>query len=274
MKNHFRNVFYVLFFGFGSLFIAVSANSAEAPKVVTAYIETWLETNARDAGSSNNQSTVGQTWFFDFALPENYVFEVLTEGTKSIEGGGYDSSMSDSYLQLEKGLYKSDFLNFLLSARYIAPTSETSRDFTHLNWGLQIRPTFIFTLYKEGDVALKLRTRPTYNEFFYSQDHDNGGLYNIQRTFTLANRLHLDMTSWMYAQLYANYTTKWNTNGDHVDDSWLSEQCLGFTLGANYYLEFYHSSGNKFYSDDGQRNSIDAFDNKHSTYRVVLGFTF
>lgn len=256
------------------MIFAVNAFSADAPKFMEAYVETYVETNARDAGTSNNESVAGQDWIFDFFLPENYTLELYTGGTKKIEGSDSGGSWEDSYVQMEKNLYKSDFMSFSLSGRYIAPLSETSRDETHMNWGMQIRPTFLFTLFKEGDMRLTFRTRPTYNEYFYSQEYDNGGYYNIQRVFNWANRLHLDVTSWMYAQLHANFSTRWNTNGDHIDDKWAMGQMIGFTLTTNIYLEFYHSSGSRFYDDKGRRRNMDIFDNKISTYKALIGFTF
>ena len=123
---------------------------AEEDKILTTTIETGLNSNARSAGSSNNEVIFTQDWFFGIALPSNFDIELYAGGTKQIEGSSQDGTLNDSYAQLQQKLYSSDFFKFNLSARYIAPTSENSAHNTHMRWGMQIRPTLLFNLYK-GD---------------------------------------------------------------------------------------------------------------------------
>jgi hypothetical protein len=269
MKNIVLSIYFLVF-----LFLNNSINAAEEPKILTTTIETMISSNARSAGSGNNQAFASQDWYFTFALPSDFDFEVYTGGVKQIEGASNDGTWNDSYLQIQNAIYKSDTLKFSLSARYVIPLSENSRENNHMNWGLQIRPTLLFTLYKADEFTLTFRTRPTYNEYFYSQDYANNGLYNIQRSFILANRL-LARYGAVYVALIGNYVTKWNTNGDHIDDSWQTLQVLGWTVNANYYLELIHQTGNRVYdSETGRRNNIDIFDNHISSYILNVGVTF
>lgn len=248
--------------------------AAEEPKILTTTIETVIESDAFSTGSGNQSTIATQDWYWNITLPDGYDIEINTGGKKQIEGAGYDGSWNDSYLQFQKNLYKSDFLTFNLSARYIIPLSESSREFKHMRWGMQIRPTFVFTLYSGSGMKLTFRTRPTYNEFYYSQDYNNNGLYNMQRSFVLANRLKLDIDPF-YFYVLADYTTYWNTNGDHVDDKWFTLLSLGWNVNANYYLEFYRGSGNRvFDANTGGTNNIDVFDDSIATYGFLVGVTF
>lgn len=267
-------------FVFLGIFLTSTVYSAEEAKILTTVIENTISSNARTAGSGNNEAFFMQDWYWIFTLPSDYDIELYAGGTKqigkgnNIPGSSYDGSFNDSYMQLQKVIYTSDSFKFLLSGRYILPFSENSRDNQQMNWGMQLRPTLIFTLYKSDGFLLTFRTRPTYNEFYYSEDYDSTGTYNIQRAFQLANRLKADFDPF-YAYLIANYNTYWNTNGDHIDDKWKLIQGVGWNINKNYYVDLYHESGNRFFEpNSGRRNNIDVFDDSISTYNILFGMSF
>lgn len=274
MKRLSASKFLCLFLFLCSSVALFNVQAAEAPKIVTTTIETGLNSNARSAGSGNNEVVFSQDWYLGLALPESFDIELYAGGTKQIEGTTTDGSMNDSYAQLQKNLYKSDFFKFNLSGRYIIPFSERSTHDTYMNWGMQIRPTLIFNFYKGDFFSFSYRLRPTYNEFYYSQDYERTGAYNIHRTFVLANRFTIGLGQSFLLNFYAHYTTKWNTNGDHVDDTWYVSQVLTWTINSTYYIDLYHESSNRFFDSNGNARSLDTFDNKISSYKFVLGVTF
>lgn len=260
---------------FLGLFLSPTIFAEEQTKILTTTVETYLtRTSKVNPRTGKKNATVAQDWYWNFTLPQSFDLEFYIGGIKSIEGASYHGDLNDAYVQLQKNIFKSDFLTFNLSARFIAPISEEARDITFMNWGMQLRPTFLFSLYKDARFNITYRLRPIYNEYSYSQEYDSGGKYNIQRTFVVANRLGLVVDGALYFFLVANFTTQWNTNDDHIDDNWSTTQLVGYNISSNYYVEFAHTTRNRFYDDQGRRINIDIFDNTISSYTLNVGVTF
>jgi hypothetical protein len=259
-----------------SFFILTPISHAEEEKsILNTLVETSISTNAAGAGSSKNESVVMQEYIFMFDLSKGWDLWIYAGLDKRIEGPTYDGGVNDSFIQLRKILYQNEIFRFALAGRYFIPLSENSRDNTQLKWAYQIRPELRTTFYKNGEMNFWVLSWLYYTENFYSSEYRlSDGMYNLKSNLSFDHYLRLQITDLFYFGFFGRIRTHWNTAGERVDDRWFFAQSIGFQLNKIYYLEFWHERGDRLYSQGGRSMSVDIYNAKDSTFKLLVGAFF
>lgn len=252
----------------------LASTSIWPEKLVSLTLESTYTTNNRDPEVASTVASAGQDLFINFHLPYDQRLNLHTGAAKSVEGTSDDASAYDSDISWELDAYKGEAVNLTLSAKLILPTSESARDNTQMTAGYEVYPNFLFTLYNEDESAIRYRFRPVMQTFTYDSETRADGFYNIERLVNIRNRLQFQIVNWFSVYGSYDYITKWNTQGEHVDDTWASVQYLEFILSKNVYVQLVHSSQSTLFDAAGNRQSVAIFDDAISEYTALLGLTF
>jgi hypothetical protein len=252
------------------------AQATPAPLVTLGLtLETTLTSNFHDIGDSKSEVSVNQDAYVNIGLPMDNRLELYMGASKNLEGGDYNGSASDFYLLGEHKFYSGSFLTALaLSGKYIMPTSENSRHVLEKNYGFETRITSSFNFYKNEDTEINYRIRPIYVINDYENEYDTKLNYTIDEQFKLQNRLNVKFNKYVEVFLIYAYITKWNSQGDRVDDAYELTQFVEGHVTENLYIDLGHTNETSFVGSDSDSINMNLYDQSSSVFFMTLGLDF